>query len=53
MVPPLFRLLLLFGFWVENLASAIGAAVRASMVSQARFAALRASHQLGQGQMQM
>jgi len=46
-----FRLLLFFGFGVEHLASAIGAAVRAGMMGPARFAALWTSHQLGQGQM--
>jgi hypothetical protein len=50
---PLYRKLLFFLFRVKDLASAVGSAVRAGVMSLARLAALRAGHQLRQGQMMM
>jgi hypothetical protein len=45
------RKLLLFRLGIKDLASAIGTAVRASVVRPTGFAALWTCHQLGQGQM--
>ena len=47
------RKLLFFRFGIKDLASAVGAAVRAGVMGQPGFATLRASHKLGQGQMMM
>lgn len=48
-----FGQLLFLSFGIEHLASAIGSATRAGVMSQTRLAALRAGHQLRQGQMMM